>query len=188
MEGKSFSLNEYSSESGVVIWLTGISGSGKTTLGNIIVKQLRTQKNQVEFLDGDIVRDFFENDLGYTRNERILNIKRIAFAAHMMAKHGVCVVVACIAPYYEARDFIRKKLKNYIQIFLDTKMETVIARDVKGHYKKVKTGQMENFIGCDDGYDIPRNPDLRVDTSDEEIDQSLRKIMELLAKKGVYRK
>lgn len=168
-----------------VIWLTGISGSGKTTLGELILKEFEQKQEKIEFLDGNIVRDFFENDLGYTRRERIFNVKRIAFAAKLLAQNSVNVVVANIAPYYEVRDFIRKHTENYIQIFLKTSLEDVKKRDVHGHYKKYENGQLKNLIGIDDPYDIPRKPDLVVNTTTETPEESLANIMDLLAKKGV---
>lgn len=168
-----------------VIWLTGISGSGKTTLGELIVKEFEQKQENIEFLDGNIVRDFFENDLGYTRQERIFNVKRIAFAATLLAQNSVNVVVSNIAPYYEVRDFIRKHTENYIQIFLKTSLEDIKKRDVHGHYKKYENGLLKNLIGIDDPYDIPRTPDLVVDTTAQTPEESLAKIMDLLVKKGV---
>lgn len=168
-----------------VIWLTGISGSGKTTLGLRLKQELEKKYGHVEFLDGDIVREFFENDLGYTREDRIRNVKRIAFAAMFVAKNGTHTIVATIAPYYEVRDFIRKHIKDYIQIYLKTSLEKVMERDVKGQYKKYNDGQINNLIGVDDAYDVPRNPDLIVDTEREPIENSLKKILDYLSKRGI---
>jgi adenylyl-sulfate kinase len=168
-----------------VIWLTGISGAGKTTLGMMLSERLKAKNKPVEFLDGNIVRDFFENDLGFTRQERILNVKRIAFAAKLLAEHGVNVIVANIAPYYEVRDFIRRHINNYIQIYLKTSLEEVQKRDIHGHYKKYKSGELKNLIGVDDSYDVPRNPDLVIDTTVEEPKQSFEKIMDYLEKTGI---
>lgn len=168
-----------------VIWLTGISGAGKTTLGNMLFEWLKGKNKAVEFLDGNIVRDFFENDLGFTRQERVLNVKRIAFAAKLLAEHGVYVIVANIAPYYEVRDFIRRHIKNYIQIYLKSTLEEVQKRDVHGHYKKYRSGELKNLIGIDDDYDIPRNPDLVIDTAIEKPKQSFKKIIDYLEKTGI---
>lgn len=169
-----------------VIWLTGISGSGKTTLGCSIAAKLRRRHSQIEFLDGDSVRKFFGNDLGYSRRDRILNVKRIAFAAMLLANHGVTVVVANIAPYYEVRNFIRKNIKKYIQIYLRCSAKEAMRRDVKGHYRKHKRGKLRNIIGLDDAYEAPRNPDLVIDTAKETVKQSLAKIMKLLKRKGLW--
>ena len=163
-----------------VIWLTGISSSGKTTIGKTLKEKLETRYCRVELLDGDNVRDFFENDLGYTRQERILNVKRIAFAAMMIAKHGTSVIVANIAPYYEVRDFIRRQLKEYVQVYLKVSTEAAMARDVKGHYARYARGEMKNIIGLDDKYDVPRTPDIVIDTEQETIDGSVNMILDYL--------
>lgn len=174
-------------KNGVVIWLTGISGSGKTTLGKMLKKKLDKKNESVELIDGDKVREFFEHDLGYTRNDRIMNIKRITFAAKLLAENGTHVIVANIAPYYEVRDFIRKHIKNYIQIYLKASLEGVMKRDVKGHYRKHANVVMKNIIGLDDKYDIPRNPDLIIDTEAESAEQSFEKILNYLEKHKLIR-
>ncbi|MFC1709839.1 adenylyl-sulfate kinase [Candidatus Omnitrophota bacterium] len=166
-----------------VIWLTGISGSGKTTLGKGLKARFKKIYGQVEFIDGEQVRDFFKNDLGYTRKERILNVKRIAFASMLIAKNGTPVIVANIAPYYEVRDFIRENIKNYMQVFLRLPLKEAIRRDTKGHYKKFKNGKMKNFIALDDNYDTPRNPDIIVDTKKHTIKESLDKIENFVRKR-----
>jgi len=168
-----------------VIWFTGISGSGKTTLSLLLKQELEKKYSQVELLDGDIVRDFFENDLGYSHQERVLNVKRIAFAAMLVAKNGTPVIVANIAPYYQVRDFIRQNIKDYIQVYLKISLEKVMERDAKGHYSKYKKGDVENIIGIDDTYDVPRNPDVVVDTENETVKESLDKISVYLKKNGV---
>ena len=167
-----------------VIWLTGISGAGKSTLGERLRIEYLNKNLPVVFLDGDVVREFFENDLGYSRAERIQNVKRIAFAANLLAENGINVIVANIAPYYEVRDFIRRKLgAKYVQVFINSSIDTVSTRDVKGYYKKSSAGQMSNLIGVDDVYETPRNPDLMIDTNNSSIEESLKKILEYLAGK-----
>jgi adenylylsulfate kinase len=168
-----------------VIWLTGISGSGKTTIGIRLQAELEKRYERIEFIDGDIVRNFFENDLGYVRSERIMNVKRIAFAAMLVAKNNTPVIVANIAPYYEVRDFIRKHIPNYIQVYLDSSQEKVVERDVKGHYARFQNFEMENMIGLDDAYDIPRCPDLVVNTDCESVQESLDDVLEMLREKGI---
>lgn len=150
---------------GHVIWLTGISGSGKTTLSKALFNRLSTLDQPVEMLDGDEVRAFFENDLGYSRAEREANVRRIAFAAYMLAKNGVTVIVANIAPYCSVRNFIRAKLPNYLQVYVKVPLETAQQRDVKGHYKNFKQNSNSPLIGVDDVYEEPRNPDLVVETN-----------------------
>ena len=170
---------------GVVIWLTGIPCSGKTTLSRLLKRELDKKYDPVYILDGDEVRKFFEYDLGYNRADRIHNVKRIAFGAMLLAKCGINVIVANIAPYYEVRDFIRRHIKNYIQIYLKISIEEAMRRDKKGRYQKCKEGKMKNFIGWDDSYDIPRNPDLIVDTGKKTVSESLREILDYLHKIGI---
>lgn len=168
-----------------VIWLTGISGAGKTTLALRLAERFRAEGKAYEILDGDAVREFFENDLGHTRKERILNVKRIAFAAALLARHGVTAIVANIAPYFEVRDFIRKKIPDYVQIYVRASVAEAARRDVKGHYARAKSGKMANMIGVDDSYDVPRRADLVVDTEKESVEESMEKILAFLQQKGV---
>ncbi|VAX18041.1 hypothetical protein MNBD_NITROSPINAE02-68 [hydrothermal vent metagenome] len=170
---------------GSVIWLTGLSGSGKTTLGTLLKKHLEGRRIDVEFLDGDIVRGFFERDLGYSRKDRIMNVKRIAFAAKLLADHRVTVIVANIAPYYEVRDFIRKKLDSYFQVYVKASLAEVRKRDSKGHYSSFQSGKLTDLIGEDDGYDEPRNPDFVVETEKQDPQTSAENIMDWLLKTGI---
>lgn len=167
-----------------VIWLTGVSGSGKSTLALLLCDALRPNRS-VALLDGDSVRDFFEGDLGYTRAERIANVRRITFAAKLLAEHGTTVVVANIAPYYEVRDFIRRKIPHYIQVFLDASVEMVKARDVKRLYAHRQAEQVTDVIGIDEVYDRPRNPDLTINTDTTSEADSLRLIWDLLQGRGL---
>lgn len=168
-----------------VIWLTGISGAGKTTLGLKLKSELERKYGHVEFIDGDSVREFFGGDLGYSRTERILNVKRIAYAAMLVAKNGTNVIVANIAPYFEVRDYIRKLMKNYIQIYLKISVEQAMKRDVKGHYAKYINGELNNLVGLDDDYDIPRNPSLIVDTGQKSVKESIQEILSFLKNRSL---
>lgn len=161
-----------------VIWFTGISGAGKTTLAQGVRERLAGCR--VLLLDGDEVRDFFEGDLGYSRAERIINVRRIAFAAKLLADCGITVLVANIAPYYEVRDFIRRKIPQYIQIYVRASLETVRRRDVKGHYANFDSGGMDSLVGLDDAYDPPRAPHLTIDTDEQSIPASLDAILAYL--------
>jgi len=166
-----------------VVWLTGLSGSGKSTIANILHKKLSKHTTKVTILDGDIVRDFFDGDLGYTRQERIANIKRIAFVSYILSKYNILVIVANIAPYYEARDFIRRKIKNYIQIYLKADIETCLRRSPKKYYEKFIKGELNNFVGLDEPYDIPRNPHLVVNTVRYNAEECAEYIYNYLIKK-----
>jgi len=169
-----------------VIWLTGVSGSGKSTLALALKSEFEKRSKPVEILDGDVVRDFFENDLGYSREERILNVRRVAFAAQMLSQHGVNVIVANIAPYFEVRDFIRRKIENYTQVFVTATEKTLRERDTKGYYAKFESGQMDNMVGQDDKYDEPRNPDLVLQTDERPIGVCLEMLIGLCEEKKVF--
>lgn len=171
---------------GKVIWLTGLSGSGKTTLGTRITEDLCQEYRRVEFLDGNRVRDFFEDSLGYSRKERIRQLKRITFAAALLAKQDVHVVVASIAGYYEIRDFIRRKLgDSYIQIYIEASLKCVMRRDVHGHYAAFDSGNASSLIGLDEPYQEPRNPHLTVRTDQGTVSQSLSLIRKFLFNIGI---
>lgn len=168
-----------------VIWLTGISGSGKTTLGRKLKQALENRYPKVEFIDGDLVRDFFKNDLGYSREERFMYVKRIVFAVMLLARNGIPVIVANIAGSYESRDFIREHLDDYIQIYLKTSVEKVMERDVKGHYARYKNGEETCLVGLDEPYDEPRHPNLIVNTEFEAVGESFQKILAYLKTQGI---
>jgi adenylylsulfate kinase len=171
---------------GHIIWLTGPSGVGKTTLGRKITDYIFERKLPVRFLDGDVVRSFFDQDLGYSRLDRIMNVKRMAFAAFELSQQGVHVVVANIAPYYEVRDFLRKKLPTYIQIYLKASLQTLKDRDVKGLYKLYHDGHQQMMVGLDEPYDVPRNPHLELDTSTHSLEQSYQHITNYFQTKGIF--
>lgn len=171
---------------GYVIWLTGIAGSGKTTLGKKLYEYLKETSGaaNVEFIDGDLTRQFFDDDLGYSRKDRIFNIKRIVFASMLLARNGVAVIVSNIAPYYEVRDFIRKHLPSYYQIYVKASLEKCKRADIKKLYKNAEDGKIKNVIGVDDVYEEPRRPDLVVHTDKESAEKSFARIVDFLNQKG----
>ncbi len=166
-----------------VIWLTGVSGAGKSTIGQHISNYLNSMDVPVEYLDGNLVRDFFDNDLGFTDADREMAIKRSVFGSYLLAKHGITVVVASIAGSYVIRDFIRNKLGGYyIQIYVKASIECVVARDVRGLYKAYTEGRESHLPGITQSYQEPRNPDLVIETETESIEESQTKAEEFLKK------
>ena len=167
----------------------GVSGSGKTTLGKRITEALKTESHsRVEFLDGDITRKFIGNELGYTEHERFLVTKIIVYAASLLSKNSINVVVSNIAGKNYVREYMSAKWKEYIQIFLDADISDCIANDPKGVYRKAMQKDPPNIIGLDIPYDYPVNPDLSVNPYKESIDQSLDKIYRLLEGKKIIKR
>lgn len=172
-----------SHQAGSIFWFTGLSGAGKTTLAKGLERVFLNKEIPLKVLDGDEVRAFFENDLGYSEKERTLNVKRIAFAAKLASEVGSHVIVANIAPYAEVREFIRRKVPGYVEIYVKASVDEVAKRDVKGHYKAHKEGRMDQLVGVDDRYDIPTSPDLVIDTEQESVEESLVKICDFISQK-----
>lgn len=164
-----------------VIWFTGISGAGKSTLGKRTVEYLQQRYGKVEFLDGNEVRDFFDGDLGFSEEDRFAVTKRIVYGAYLLSRNGIPVVVTNIAGRYSVRDYIRKKLgEHYVQIYLSASVEQVSKREVRDLYKEYQKGELQNLVGVDMEYDVPRNPDLMLNTDEELVEESFAKVKELL--------
>lgn len=161
----------------MVIWLIGISGAGKTTLGNALVAHYRAQGRQSYLIDGDAVRSFFDNDLGYSRQERMENIRRIILAAHVCDENGVVTVVANISPFEELRRFARQKIRGYHEIYLKRDVRLSRARDVKGVYQAHGDSEM---VGLGQAFDEPEHPDLTIDTGSCTEAEALARILALL--------
>src|SRR5579883_2757342 len=142
-----------------VIWLMGLSGAGKSTLAKMLVERLAAAGRRVELIDGDLTRDFFEDRGDYSRENRIANVKRIAFAAMLLARQGVTVVVSNASPFEETRRFIRSKIPGYREIYLSASVEDCAKRDDKGLYARAKTGALKEMVGLDLPFEVPESPD-----------------------------
>ena len=169
---------------GSVIWFTGLPCSGKSTLAHLLRESLSCQGVPSEMFDGDIVRQRLTKGLGFSKEDRMENVLRISFVANLLARHGIVAIVAAISPYQEARDKIRKEVKNYVEIFVDCPLEVCQARDVKGMYKKAQAGEIQHFTGVSDPYEVPTVPDLVLKTSEESQTESLTRILNFLEKAG----
>lgn len=161
----------------MVLWLIGLSGSGKTTLGRKLKERFDAEGRRSYLLDGDIVRDFFDRDLGYTRENRIENIKRIQLAAFVLAQNGVEVIVCNISPVEELRRFHRKKIPGYLEIYLKRAPEDCAATDDKGVY----VPGAKHLVGVDQAFDEPQHPDLTLDTGKEPVEKSLERLLAFLS-------
>jgi adenylylsulfate kinase len=169
---------------GFTIWFTGLSGSGKSTLSEIVEQRLKAHGRNVEILDGDIVRTHLSKGLGFSREDRDTNIKRIAFVCSLLTRNGVICISAAIAPYQEAREWARQEIGNFVEIYVKCPLDVCRARDVKGLYKLVDEGKIKNFTGVDDPYEEPENPDLVIETDKETIEESIGRIFAKLEELG----
>jgi adenylylsulfate kinase len=167
-------------ERGFTLWFTGLSGAGKTTISEVVEKELRERGRRVEVLDGDIVRTNLSRGLGFEREDRNINVLRIGFVANLLARNGVAVIVSAISPYKEARDQVRRRIIDFVEVFVDCPLEVCAERDVKGLYKKAFSGEIEQFTGVSDPYEPPAAPDLVLKTNEEEPEESARKVIEKL--------
>jgi adenylylsulfate kinase len=167
-------------ERGFTLWFTGLSGSGKTTISEIVERELRNRKRPVEVLDGDIVRTNLSKGLSFSRDDRNINVLRIGFVANLLTRNGVGVVVSAISPYKEARDQVRRRIVDFVEVFVDAPLEVCADRDVKGLYKKAFAGEIEQFTGVSDPYEPPNAPDLVLKTDEESPEESAQKVIEKL--------
>ena len=169
---------------GFTIWFTGLSGSGKSTLSEVIEQRLKAHGRNVEVLDGDIVRTHLSKGLGFSREDRDTNIKRIGFVCSLLTRNGVVCISAAIAPYREARDWARREIGNFVEVYVKCPLEVCRERDVKGLYKLVDEGKIKNFTGVDDPYEEPVHPELIVETDKETVEESVTRIFARLAELG----
>jgi adenylyl-sulfate kinase len=177
------------STKGVTIWLTGLPSAGKTTLAHLVGKMIRERGvTGIEILDGDVIRLNLCKDLGYSQEDRMTNIRRIAFVSQLLTRNGVIVIVAAISPYRESRDNARQEIKDFVEVFVKCPIEVLIERDVKGLYKKALAGNLPHFTGVSDPYEEPLNPEIQIETNREAPDQSAAKILGVLEKLGYLEK
>lgn len=157
-------MKEAQSGCGFTVWLTGLSGTGKTTIANLLAAKLRQSGRQVEVLDGDTLRQGLSRDLGFSREDRMLQIERLGFLCELLNRHDVVAIAAAITPFREGRDKVRTKLKNFVEVFLDCPVEVLAQRDPKGLYGKAQRGEIRNFTGVSDPYEPPLSPELNLRT------------------------
>ena len=169
---------------GCTIWFTGLSGAGKSTLSEVLEQRLKARGRNVEILDGDIVRTHLSKGLGFSREDRDTNIKRIAFVCGLLSRNGVVCISAAISPYRDAREWARQEIGNFVEVYVNCPIDVCRQRDVKGLYKLVDEGKITGFTGVDDPYEEPQHPELIVETDKETVEESLRRIMATLESLG----
>jgi adenylylsulfate kinase len=176
-------------DTGATVWLTGLPSAGKTTIAYALAERLRGDGHRVEVLDGDEIREFLSSGLGFTREDRHTNVQRIGFVAELLASNGVKVLVPVIAPYADSREAVRKRHQGqgtaYLEVHVATPVEVCSVRDVKGLYAKQAAGEISGLTGVDDPYEIPADPDLRIETDGRTVADSANALRKLLAGKGL---
>jgi adenylylsulfate kinase len=168
-------------DNGFCLWFTGLSGSGKTTITNLLVRELRARGSKLEVLDGDIVRENLSKGLGFSKEDRDTNIRRITFVANLLSRNGVPVITAAISPYREIRDEARQMMDGrFIETYIKASVEACEERDVKGLYAKARAGEIKEFTGVSDPYEAPADPEIVCETEQETPEESARKILAFL--------
>jgi adenylyl-sulfate kinase len=169
---------------GFTLWFTGLSGSGKTTLADKVQKLLLERGMNVEVLDGDVIRTNLSKGLGFSKEDRDINIRRVGFVCHLLTRNGVAAIAACISPYKAIRDENRAMIGRFVEVYCEAPLDALAARDPKGLYKKAMAGEIKGFTGVDDPYEAPPKPEVVVHTSTETVDESVAKIMRTLELMG----
>jgi adenylyl-sulfate kinase len=170
---------------GATLWFTGMSGAGKSTVAQIVAGRLRAIGARVEMLDGDVVRTSLCRGLGYSREDREENIRRIGFVCELLSRNGVITIVAAISPYRSGRDAVRARVSRFVEIYMTCPLDVLVERDVKGLYRKALAGEISHFTGISDPYEAPENPDVVIDSSRETPEESADRVIAKLEEYGI---
>ncbi len=169
---------------GFVLWFTGLPCSGKTTVADMAAEKLKEKGRKTERLDGDIVRESLSSDLGFSREDRAENIRRVISVAKKLSLDGTGVITTFVSPYRDMRRKARVSISNFIEVYAECPLEECEKRDVKGMYKKARKGEIENFTGVSDPYEVPENPEIIIHTSRETPRESCARVMGYLERNG----
>jgi len=173
---------------GFTVWFTGLSGAGKTTIAHRVRDEIQRRGNvAVEILDGDVVRTHLSKGLGFSREDRDTNIRRIGWVCQLLTKHGVPNIAAAISPYREVREEVRKMVGRFVEVYVKCPVEVCEQRDTKGLYRKARLGELKQFTGVDDPYEEPINPEVVVSTDRETVEESAGKVIGKLEELGWLR-
>ena len=167
-------------QKGFTLWFTGLPCSGKTAVADKVAEALRERGMRVERLDGDIVRKSLTRDLGFSKEDRNENIRRVTFVAKLLTRNGVAVLTSFISPYREIRDEARQEIGNFVEVYVKCPVEVCMERDVKGMYEKAIKGEIKEFTGISDPYEEPLNPEILVESDKETLEESTDKVIQRL--------
>lgn len=170
---------------GFVVWFTGLSGAGKSTLSALLAEELIRRGVHVEVLDGDEVRTHLSKGLGFSKEDRDINVRRIGFVAKLLARAGACAITAAISPYKSIRDEQRAQIPSFIEVYCTASLEALTARDPKGLYKRALAGEIPHFTGVTDPYEPPESPEVTLFTDRETKPESLARILQKLESLGL---
>lgn len=170
---------------GFVVWFTGLSGSGKSTLAGLLSSAVRARGVHVEVLDGDEVRTHLSKGLGFSKEDRDTNVRRIGYVARLLARSGACAMTAAISPYRAVRDEQRAQIGRFVEVYCRCDLDTLSARDPKGLYRRALAGEIRNFTGVDDPYEAPEHPEVIVDTAKETPEECIHRIVAKLEDMGL---
>ena len=172
-------------QQGFVLWFTGLSGAGKSTIAGLVVEQLEQMGVPVELLDGDEVRTHLSKGLGFGKEDRDTNVRRIGWVAGLLSRHGVAAVTAAISPYADVRAESRAMAKEFVEVFVDAPLEECRQRDVKGLYARADRGEIPNFTGVSDPYEPPPAPEVHVHTDAQTPQESAQAVLDYLRDRGL---
>jgi adenylyl-sulfate kinase len=167
---------------GFTLWFTGMSGAGKSTISNLLVERLRRGNAKVEVLDGDVVRTYLSKGLGFSKEDRDENIRRIGFVCELLSRNGVIAIAAAISPYRAVRDEVRARIENFVEVYVECPVEVLADRDVKGLYRRALAGEIPQFTGISDPYEPPLHPEVVLHSAQETPEESLEKIWAALGR------
>src|SRR4030081_2518203 len=170
------------SDKGFVLWFTGLSGAGKSTLAEALREELTRRGRKPEILDGDEIRTNLSKGLGFSKEDRDTNIRRIGYVARLLARNGAPVITAAISPYRDVRDEVRAQTPGFVEVYVRCSLDELVRRDVKGLYRKALAGELPNFTGVSDPYEPPLRPEVVVDSEQETVEESVEKILEALVR------
>jgi adenylyl-sulfate kinase len=170
---------------GFTLWFTGLSGAGKSTISGLLEERLRSLGARVEVLDGDVVRTYLSKGLGFSKEDRDENIRRIGFVCELLSRNGVIAIAAAISPYRAVREEVRARIANFVEVYVECPIEVLAERDVKGLYKRALAGEIGQFTGVSDPYEPPLAPEVTVNSSKETPQESVDRIWATLERLGL---